>query len=131
MMPVIAPAYGVSLQRVPPRKTGKGLFARKEFVSVNTRELAEQLDQRRDGHDQHENVADGHADPQGCGGLVALVHILAPDEQSDEQTCNGGGHGGAQICQEDQLGGRAAIAVADDRAEGQADHAADPHEFGF
>ena len=68
-----------------------------------------------DGHDQHEDVADGHADPQQGGGLEALVHVLAPDQQQHEEAADGRGDGGGDIGDQDQLGGGAVIAVADGR----------------
>lgn len=47
----------------------------------------------RAGHEQSKDIADGHADPQGGGALVALVDVLAPDQQQDEQAAQHGGSG--------------------------------------
>ena len=80
--------------------------------------------QSGEGHEQHEDIADGHADPQSGGLLVAFVDVLPPQQQQNEQAAEGSGHGGGNVGHEDQLRGRTAVAVADDHGEDQAGQAA-------
>ena len=51
----------------------------------------------RNRHDQYEDIADGHADTQRRRGLVSLVHVLAPDQQQDEESADRGGDGGGDV----------------------------------
>lgn len=80
-------------------------------------------------HNDCKDVADGHADAQTCGLFVATLRSLRPDHQQHEQATKRRSDGGGDVCHQNELRRRTAVAVTDHHGKGQADQAANADEL--